>query len=53
MTPRELLIRLRDPDCTCCPLYEECQNATDCLLFAEAANCIETLMQKGEQNGQS
>lgn len=47
MSLKELLIRLRDPDCDCCPLYEECQNVDDCLLFLEAADCIETLMQKG------
>lgn len=49
MTPRELLIRLRDPDCDCCPFYEECQLTDKCLLLKEAANCIENLIQKGNR----
>lgn len=52
MTPQELLVRLRDPDCDCCPLYEKCQSyqtETACLLLEEAANCIENLLQKGNR----
>lgn len=53
MTPKELIIRLRDPDCDYCPLYEECHSdptETTCLLIYEAANCIETLMKGNETN---
>ena len=51
LTPRELIIRLREPYCDCCPIYNECnaneEDSDTCLLLAEAADCIETLIQKG------
>lgn len=49
MSPKEIIIRLRDPDCDCCPLYEECQNVNGCLLLVKAADCIEKLLQKGNK----
>ena len=53
MSPKEIIIRLRNPDCDCCPLYENCYSdptETTCLLFYEAANCIENLMKGNENN---
>lgn len=50
MTPKELIIRLRDPDCDCCPFYDECVNSdgeVNCVLLEKAADCIETLLKKG------
>ena len=46
MSPRELLIRLRDPDCNACPIYEECQEEENCMLLKEAADCIEHLIKE-------
>lgn len=48
ITPMQLIIRLRNPDCDCCPF--ECNPETEpCLLFEKAADCIETLLKKGNQ----
>lgn len=49
ITPTQLIIRLRNPNCDCCPFGEECYDSetTTCLLFEKAAECIETLLKKG------
>ena len=46
--PKQLIILLRNPNCDCCPF--ECNpEAEMCMLFEKAADCIETLLKKGNQ----
>lgn len=49
MTPKELVVCLRHRDCDCCPIYNECMEnmSENCLLLTKAADCIETLLKKG------
>ena len=50
ITPQQLVIMLRDPDCDSCPFWEECielQNEMECIMFKKAADCIENLLKKG------
>ena len=45
--PKSLLVLLRNPDCDCCPFYDECVNAdgkVNCVLLKKAADCIENLL---------
>lgn len=52
IAPRQLIVLLRNPDCDCCPFFDECsycenEEEENCILFAKAADCIDTLLKKG------